>query len=27
LGPSKRKASSSFVFEGRWAEPSKLFKE
>jgi nitroreductase len=27
VSPSKRKPSSSFVFEGRWAEPSKLFKE
>jgi hypothetical protein len=27
VNPSKRKASSSFVFEGRWAEPSKLFTE
>jgi nitroreductase len=27
VNPSKRKASSSFVFERRWAEPSKLFKE
>ncbi len=27
VSPSKRKASRSFVFEGRWGEPSKLFTE
>jgi hypothetical protein len=27
LGHSKRKPSSSFVFEERWAQPSKLFRE
>jgi len=27
VNPSKRKGLSSFVFEGHWAEPSKLFAE
>jgi nitroreductase len=27
LNPSKRKAPGSFVFQGQWAEPSKLFTE